>query len=69
MFISVITKNLNWEILTKNLDGIGLRMEIFSIIGIHWITQFLGGGGHEKPIYIGGVKKGELEQFADLKVA
>ena len=42
MFISVITKNLKWEILTKNLDGMGLRMEIFSIIGSHWITQFLG---------------------------
>ena len=34
MFFSVITKNLNWEILTKNLvtflkDGMGLRMKNF----------------------------------------
>ena len=32
MFFSVITKNLNWEILTKNLvtflkDGMGLRVK------------------------------------------
>ena len=57
MFISVITKNLNWEILTKNLDWMWLRMEIFSIIGIHWITQFLGGGGG------GGLKKGSLSSL------
>ena len=39
MFFSVITKNLNWEILTKNLitfkDGMGLRMKNFSIMGVH----------------------------------
>ena len=31
MFFSVITKNLNWEIFTKNLvlkDGMGLRIKI-----------------------------------------
>ena len=35
MFFSVITKNLNWEILTKNLcffkDGIRLRMKNYSM--------------------------------------
>ena len=42
MFFSVITKNSNWEILTKNLvtfkrlkDRMGLRMKDFNIFGIH----------------------------------
>ena len=38
---SVITKNLNWEIVTKNLillkDGIGLRIKNFNIMGVHRI--------------------------------
>ena len=32
MFLSVMTKNLNWEILTKTLllkDGMGIRMKNF----------------------------------------
>ena len=37
MLFSVITKNLNWETLTKNLDilkdGMGLRMKNFNIMG------------------------------------
>ena len=50
MFFSVITKNLNWEILTKNLvtflkDGVGLRMKNFNIMGVYWKIRFLGGGG------------------------
>ena len=37
MFFSVITKNLNWEILTKNSvtflkDGMGLRMKNLNIM-------------------------------------
>ena len=39
MFLTIITKNLNWEILTKNLvtlkDGIVSRMKNFNIMGIH----------------------------------
>ena len=35
MFFSV-TKNLNWEILTKNLkDEMGLRITNFNIMGVH----------------------------------
>ena len=75
MFFSVITKNLNWEILTKNLvnfkrwkDDMGSSMKSFDIMGVHWEIQFLG-GIQEKLRYIGeSHKKGELRQFADLKV-
>ena len=46
MFFSVVTKNLNWEILTKNLVIFkrwnGLMMKNFSIIRVHWKIQFLG---------------------------
>ena len=47
MFFSVITKNLNWEILTKNFvaflkDRIELRMKSFIIVGVHSQIQFLG---------------------------
>ena len=38
-FFSVITKNLNWEILTKNLvtlkNKTRLRMKKFDIFGFH----------------------------------
>ena len=40
MFFSVITKNLNWEILTNNLvtfkrwDGVKDGMKNFNIIGV-----------------------------------
>ena len=54
MFFFVITKNLNWEILTKKeRHGMGLRMKNFNIMsrktqgGITW--------------------KGDLVQFADLR--
>ena len=41
MFLSVMTKNLNWEILTK--DVVTLK---------RWAgVKDGGGGGHEKPIY------------------
>ena len=35
MFLSVMTKNSNWEILTKNLDTLGLRMKNLNIFGVH----------------------------------
>ena len=39
MFFSVITKNSNWEILTKNLVTFkrwdGLKDEKFNIMGVH----------------------------------
>ena len=45
----VITKNLNWEMLTENLVAIkrwdGVRMKNFNITGVHWKTQFLRGRG------------------------
>ena len=37
-FFSVTTKNLNWEIFTRNLvikDGMRLRMKTFNIMGVH----------------------------------
>ena len=43
MFFSVITKNLNWEILFLK-DGTGLRMKNF-IIGIRRNCLKVGGGG------------------------
>ena len=49
VFFSVITKNVKWEISTKNLvnfkDGVELRMKNLSIRGFHWKIRFLGGGG------------------------
>ena len=57
MFFSVITKTLNWEILTKNLvtflkDGMRLRAKNF-IIGVHWEIQFIGGESQKTNIYGG----------------
>ena len=55
MFFSVITKNLNWGILTKNSvlkDGIGLKKKNFIIMGVHWKIGFLG-AGLNKNYYIG----------------
>ena len=44
MFFSVMTKNLNWEILTKNLvllkGGMGLRMKNFNIRGFTKKSDF-----------------------------
>ena len=64
LFFFAITKNLNWEILTKNLvtfkrwDGVkgSLKNPIFK-------------GFHEKPIYKWELpKKRWLGQFADLRM-
>ena len=61
MLFSVITKNLNWEILTKNLvilkDGMGLRMKNFNIMGFTEKYSFQGRGVPEKPIYRGNCLK------------
>ena len=39
MFFSVIAKNLNWKILTKNLVTFkrwgGIKDESFNIVGVH----------------------------------
>ena len=64
MFLSVITKNLILEILTKNLvtlkDGMGLRMKHF-YMQLHWKIEILRsvceGGGDLKPIYKGKLPK------------
>ena len=57
MFFPVITRNLNWEILTKNLVTFniwdGLKMKNFNIMGVHWKIRFLDGGVHETNIYGG----------------
>ena len=56
MFFSVITKNLNWEILIKNLlllkDGMGLRMKNFNM-NVYWKIWFLGGGSSKTNKYGG----------------
>ena len=51
MFSTVITKNLNWENLTKNvITGMGLRMKNFNIIG-----KILFLGGFTKNQYMRGI--------------
>ena len=59
-FFSVITMNLNWEILTKNLvalkDGFGLRMKNFNIIG-GLLKNLIFRRVYEKPIYRGELPK------------
>ena len=49
MFFSVITKNLNWEILNKNSvtfkNGIGLRMKNVNDMGV---------GSNKNPMFRGG---------------
>ena len=64
---SVITKNLNWAILTKNLvifkrwDGVKDENTLI-IWGFTEKPHFKGGGGvHKNPIY-----RGELSKTADL---
>ena len=63
MFFSAIAKNLNWEILTKNLVAFkrrdGVKDEKFNITGVHWKIWFLGWEFMKKQ-YIGGnyIKRG-----------
>ena len=46
---SDITKNLDWEILTKDFvllkNGMWLKMKNFNIVGVHLKIQFLGDVG------------------------
>ena len=59
MFLSVLTKNLNWESLTKNLVTFNF------IMGVHWkIWFFLGGKGTRTKS--GRWGKG-VGQFSDLR--
>ena len=63
MFLSGITKNLNWEILTRIelhlKGGMGLKMEDFNIMWVHWKILFFGGwtGVTNKQIYRGQLPK------------
>ena len=71
MFFSVLTKNLNWEILTKNL----VTFKKWDVVkdqkfyGVHWKIQFLGkwwGGEGEilKNLILGELpKKGGLDNL------
>ena len=59
MFFPVITKNLNWEILTKNLvtfkrwDGVkDEKSQYYGEGSVHWKIRFLG-EGFPKNQYIG----------------
>ena len=65
MFFSVITKNLNWEILTKNLVTFkrwdGVKDEKFEYYGGSLKNPIFRGGVNEKLIYRGELpKKGGL---------
>ena len=53
MFLSVISKNLSWEILTRAQlllkDGMGLKRKKYIIMWAHWKIHFLGKrGAHTK---------------------
>ena len=65
MFCFVITKNSNWETLTKNFVTFKrqdrVKDENFNILGVHQKIKFLGGlmkkGGFEKTIYKRGLHR------------
>ena len=67
MFFSVITKNLNWEILAKNLVTFkdGLRVKNFNIMGVNWKIWFL--WKESQKTYRGEYLKKGLGQFANLR--
>ena len=72
MFFSVISKNLNWEILTKKSVTLKEEMELkrknFNIIKGSLKNPIFRGVAPEKPICRGELpKKGGLGQFADLR--
>ena len=79
LFFSVVTKNLNWEVLTKSLVTFkrwdGIKDEKLEYYGGYYIVlnimknPIFRGEGHKKPIYRGNFqkKKRELGQFADLR--
>ena len=74
MFFSVIAKNLNWEISTKNLVVFKgwdvIKDEKCQYYGGSLRTSIFRDGSHEKPIYWGdflkGGEGGALGQFPDL---
>ena len=73
IIFSIITKNSDWVILTKNLvtfkrwGKMGLRMKNFNIMGVHWKIQF-SRVGFTKNQYIEGIAwKEGLGQFSDLR--
>ena len=53
MLCSVITKNSNWKILTKNLCAMGWRMKNFNIFWVHAKIRVLELQGVLKNQYIG----------------
>ena len=71
MFLSLITKNLKWEILTKNLVTFKRWDEVKDKKFYYYGGSLKNpnfSGGHEKPIYRGDcLKRGALGQFADIK--
>ena len=72
MFFSVITKNSNWEILTKNLvtflkEKMVLRVKNFDIFGVHLKIRFLGGVTENQYRGENCLKRGGLGWFSDLR--
>ena len=67
MLLSVITMNLNWEILTRIQlllkDGMGLKMENLNIMQVHG----KGGQSQKNKIKGGIIETGGLGQFANLR--
>ena len=68
MFLSVVTKNLNWKILTKNLVTFkrldGVKDEKFYYYAGSLKNPIFRVGVHEKPIYRAEFpKKGDLESL------
>ena len=63
MFFSIITKNLNWGILTKNLVTFKrwdwVRMKNFNILGGSPKNMIFTGGSQKKAIYRGELPKKE----------
>ena len=72
MFFSVIAKNLNWEISTKNLVVFKrwdvIKDEKCQYYGGSLKNSIFRDGSHEKPMYWGDFLKGggALGQFPDL---
>ena len=70
MFLSVIAKNSNWEILTNNLVTFkkldGVKDEKLQFLGVHWKIQLLG-GKFTKNQHTGGIgglpRKGGLDSL------
>ena len=57
MLLSVLTKNLNWESLTKNLVNFNF------IMGVHWKIWFFKGGAMGYKLKVGSEGGGEVDNF------